>query len=146
MDLNKLLNFSAWAGIVGAVSACIADVFAAIPFRTTDGEGLGDAFVILLLYIFFIVPCTIYFLIQIKTEITVLRSVRGKGEPMSRSVLRKYVMNTGNRCHLVFFYFCILHIWAMSTQLYAMLVFATICLVGIILSFALKMVAYKRSP
>ena len=144
MDLNKLLNLSAWAGIVGAVSACIADVFAAIPFRTTDGEGLGDAFFILLLFIFFIVPCTIYFLIQIKTETKVLRSVHGKGEPMSRSALRKYVMNTGIRCFFVLLYASVLYIGAKATQLYALLVFAIICLIGFILSFALKMIAYKR--
>lgn len=39
MDLNKLLNFSALAGIVGAVSACIADVLAIIPMWTTGWRG-----------------------------------------------------------------------------------------------------------
>lgn len=147
MDLNKLLNFSALAGIVGAVSACIADVLAIIPMWTTDGEGMfgvSDAFFVFLLLILFILPCTIYILIQIKTEIAVLRSVRGKGESMSRGILRKYVMNTGGRCFFVLLYAGILYIGAKATQLYALLVFAIICLIGFILSFALKMIAYKR--
>ena len=105
--------------------------------------GVSNLFFVLLFSLLFVLPCTLFISVQVKTEIAVLRFPREEGLPPA-AALRGYVLRTAGKGLFSLMYVFIMVIASASMGVFAAVPFFALCIVGFVLSFALKTIVYTR--